>query len=214
MDIKSKMPDNRSSRVTSEKNLVPDTRKSSSEPSVKFVFQKFYRNKPGTQREKIRSLAAQNRAYEKKIFKLEKEIKVQKQKHKNHQLRLLNGIEISKEKLKLLHNEVIDCHAQINQNNLMINSKDQLIDMLQYENKRYRQHAATSFRIVIQNLNVQISDLTDEIDNSKRKLRQPWRIFGRSKLQKHIEKNNTLRTALVGTAMKVQEEIDRAEKFL
>ena len=67
---------------------------------------------------------------------------------------------------------------------------------------------ANSSRSIIENLEVQIKNLSNETETLKRKLRQPWRIFVRSKLHKRIEKNNTLQKVLEKIAVKLKGEID------
>ena len=204
----------RHSRVTGEKNLVQHSNNSSKESSsVQVVFGKYGTLKSYTKAEKMRILIAQNRSYEKKIIKMEKEMKVVKNKHEKQKLRLLNEIEEANEKVAVQERKLMNCRAQINQSHLTIASKDALIDTLQTENKRYKQHAATSSQSIMESLVVKIDELSKEMETLKRKLRQPWRIFGRSKLHKCIDKNNTMRTVLENMVNRLQDEIDRAQKL-
>ena len=209
--IKRKVEDMKSNLPADERSSTPTINNSA--PSIQFVFGKYSTRKPFTKAEKIRRLVAQNRSYENKIIKLEKEIIMKKHKHEKQQLRLMNEIEESSEKVRVRENELKDCRAQIRQSHLVIASKDEFIDTIHDENKRYKQHTATASRSIIERLEAQIKELSNETETLKRKLRQPWKIFVRSKLHKRIENNNTLQKVFENMAEKLQGEIDCAEKF-
>ena len=102
-EVKSKLPaEKRSSKAT-----IND-----SAPSVQFVFGKYGTRKLYTKTEKIRRFVAQNRSYENKIIKMEKDMKMQKHKHDKQQLRLMNEIELSSKKVRVREKELKDCRAQ------------------------------------------------------------------------------------------------------